>query len=397
MRTSALSSYLRGIAAMQRIQGQLDQTQQQISTGRRIVNASDDPIGAVNALAYRESRARLEQFDRNANSARSNLEFEETALSTTTNLLQRVRELTVQALNSTNSPEGRGQIGVELQERAEELMQVANQQDATGRFIFAGSRDGEIPVAREASGYVYRGDETERLISIGESRQIFDSNNGADVFFNIRNGNGTFRVLGNPANTGTGQLKETAVPDAAAYDLGEYRVRFVDAENYEVLDSANTVVAASPYEVGGAIDFRGISLVIEGEPAAGDEFQVEPSRNQSMFAAVERMAEALSERPGSVVGRAELHTTLTNGLQELDLALDNVSRVRTDVGVRLQAIDTQLDANGSMSLLADQSIAELEDLDYAEAISRLTQQSALLEATQRSFVQTQRLSLFSFL
>ena len=397
MRTSTLSTFLQGVRAMQRVQSDLSNTQLQVTTGRRILKASDDPLGAAATLGFRESLSRLAQFDRNANLAKTRLEYEETALSSVTNSLQRIRELTLQALNSTETPESRAQIGLEMSERVTELVQIANQKDGKGRYLFAGSIDGTEPVSVANDSFVYNGDDGKRLIQIGDARQIYDGDAGSDVFFNIKNGNGVFRVDADSANTGTGIVKTTAVLDPSQYDQAPYTVRFVAADTYEVLDSANAVVATGPFTSGEAIQFRGISVTIEGTAEAGDEFPVEPSGFQSVFETVSRMAEALDARPAGSVGNAQLITTLNNGLQELDLALDRVGSVRTEIGIRLNAIESQVDSNGGAALLTEQAISEIEDLDYAEALSRLSQQSAILEASQQSFVLTQRLSLFQFL
>ena len=397
MRVSTLSTFLDGVRAMQRVQGSLNDTQQQVATGRRLLRASDDPLGVAAAIRYRESLARLEQFDRNANSARTRLEYEETALGAVTNSLQRVRELALRGMNGTESPESRAQIGVEIGERLAELVQIANQQDGKGRYLFAGSLDGTQPVTSTASGFVYNGDEGQRLIQIGDARQIYDGDSGAAVFFNIRNGNGDFRVLADAANAGSGIVKSSNLVDPALYDQGQYTIRFADPATYDVLDASNTVIASGTYTDGQAIEFQGVSVTIEGAPAAADEFEVDPSRLQSMFESVNKMAEVLKSGAANTAARAQLNTTLNNGLQEIDSALDNVSEIRTEIGTRLNAIDSQLDSNGSVSLLNEKAISDLEDLDYAEALSRLTQQTASLEAAQQSFVLTQRLSLFNFI
>ena len=98
-----------------------------------------------------------------------------------------------------------------------------------------------------------------------------------------------------------------------------------------------------------------------------------------------------------MASRAALNSALNTGIQEIDLAIGNVSDVRTRIGGRLNAIEGQADSNSASSLLAQQAASELEDLDYAEALSRLSLQAIILEAAQQSFVVTQRLSLFQFL
>ena len=397
MRTSSLSTFLQGVRAMQRVQGELSNTQLQVSTGRRILKASDDPLGAAAAVGLRESLAQLQQFDRNANTARARLEYEETTLSSVTDVIQRVRELTLRALNGSETPESRNQIAIEMSERVTELVELANQKDAAGSYLFAGGADGTEPVSVTNGGILYNGDDGQRLVQIGESRQIYDGDAGSRVFFNIRDGNGIFRVDAGASNTGSAYINSYELLDGSAYDLSSYRIRFLGPNSYEILDGGNNVFATGTWDSGESISFRGVSVTVDGVPAAGDEFSLKPSRFQSVFESITKMAEFLADKPSGAPELADMRTTLNNGLLELDLALDRITGVRSEVGIRLNAIDTQVDSNGGAALLSQQAISEIEDLDYAEAISRLTQQTAILEASQQSFVLTQRLSLFQFL
>ncbi|MEM7613208.1 MAG: flagellar hook-associated protein 3, partial [Pseudomonadota bacterium] len=66
-------------------------------------------------------------------------------------------------------------------------------------------------------------------------------------------------------------------------------------------------------------------------------------------------------------------------------------------GARLNVAEAQVDTNSGVELVLRESLADIEDLDYAEAISALSQQATALEAAQQSFVRVQGLSLFNFL
>ena len=397
MRISTYGAYQKGFGLMQKLQAALSETHSQIATGRRIQRPSDDPISAARSVSFRESIARLEQYQRNGSTAQSRLEHEESALNSVTNVLQRVRELALRANNATEPDNSRKQIAIEMRQHLANLVQIANQKDGNGRFLFAGLQDGTAPVSNSATGFVYNGDQGQRLIQIGPTRQIYDGDSGDDVFFAIRNGNGAFRTSAAASNTGNGVLGIGSVTDPVLYDKGQYTVRFVDATNYEVLDASATVIATGGYQSGQSIAFQGIAFTIDGQPAAGDEFQVEPSRYQSMFQTVQNMIDTLDTKVASGVSQAVLNNGLNTSIQEIDLALGNVSNVRTQVGIRLNAIENQADSNSASSLLAQQAVSELEDLDYAEALSRLSMQATTLEATQKSFVITQQLSLFNFL
>ncbi len=397
MRVATSGSFLRGSRLMQDIQTQLDRTQNQIATGRRILTPSDDPIAAARAVGLRESVARLEQYQRNADVAQSRLGYEESALDAVVDAMQRVRELALRANNATADGDSRAHIAIELRQQLTELVQQANRKDGSGRYLFAGGKDSLPPVSGVSGGFVYNGDEGQRFQQIGETRSVADGDSGADVFFNIRNGNGTFRAQAGAANTGTGILGPSSVIDPSAYDQGQYTIRFVDPDNYEVLDSSATVVTTGSYESGQSIEFRGLGVQLDGAPAAADEFAVQPSRYQNVFQTVLNIVESLEQGATNADSRVDLSNALNLGIQEIDVALDNLSDIRTQVGVRLSVIETQSDANNAASVFTQTTISELEDLDYAEALSRLSIQATTLEAAQKSFTLTHQLSLFQFL
>jgi len=396
MRVSTSGAYASGLSAMQRLQAALDQTQRQISSGRRILAPSQDPLAASRALQIRESVGRLEQFDRNAGVANSRLAQEESSLGSVNNVLQRVRELALQANNATQSIESRRLIAVEMRQRLDQLVQIANQKDGNGNYLFSGNLDSTTPVTRTAATFTYNGDQAQRFIQIGEGRQVADGDSGAAVFFNIRNGNGNFVTAAQAGNVGSGVLGPGSVTDPIAWDQGQYTVRFVDPENYEVLDSAAAVIAAGTFEDGDSVAFRGIEFSVDGAPAAGDVFTVSPSRYQDVFSFIDELATALEQSGSGPAATASLGNSINAGLQNIDQAIGNILDVRVTVGSRLTAIESQIDSNGAFKLTHQETLASIEDLDYAEAISRLSLQATTLEAAQQSFIRTQSLSLFNY-
>ena len=397
MRVSTRSAYLNGLAAIQQLQVALDRTQRQISSGRRLLTPSDDPIAASRSLELRESLSRLQQFERNSTVVTNRLSQEESALAAVNNVLQRVRELALQGSNATQSTESRNLIAIEMREHLGNLEQLANQQDGSGGYLFAGNLESTKPVTRMGSAFTYNGDQGQRFIQIGEGRQVADSDPGSEVFFRIRNGNGVFSTAPSATNAGTGVLGAGSVTDPTLYDQDEYTVRFVDPDNYEVYDSGGGLVASGAYVSGDSIAFRGIEFTISGEPAAADEFIASPSRFQDVFSIVASLASALESGTNDPVSRAELANQVNAGLLSIDEALGHILDLRTQVGSRLAAIEGQADSNGSFTLAMQASLAEIEDLDYAEAISRLSAETTTLEAAQKSFVLTQQLSLFNLL
>jgi flagellar hook-associated protein 3 FlgL len=325
------------------------------------------------------------------------LQDEEVALQSVNNVLQRVRELALQANNATQSNETRGLIAVELREHLNQLVQLANQQDGQGRFLFSGNREETTPVTIGAGGFTYNGDQGQRETQIGEDRRIAIGDSGADIFFRIRAGNGAFQVTPAAGNSGTGVVTTSSVVNQTLYDQSPYTVRFIDSSNYEVLDSSNVVIGSGVHQPGNSIGFQGIEFSLNGLPAAGDEFAASPSPYQSMFQSVQNIIDSIASPVVDDASRAALNGEINRGLENVDQAIGNVLDFRTRVGSRLAAIENQSDSNDAFALTLQQTIGALEDLDYAEAISRLSFELTVLEASQQSFVRTQGLSLFNLL
>jgi len=396
MRVSTRGSYLNGLTAMQRLQAALDQTQRQISSGRRILKPSDDPIAASRSLELRESISRLSQFDRNAGIAMNRLAQEESALTSVNDVLQRVRELALQGNNATQSNESRGQIAVEMRQLLDNLVQLANQKDGNGSFMFAGNLEEVVPVTRTATGFQYNGDQGQRLIQVGESRQVADGDPGSDVFFRIRNGNGSFAVSPGGGNAGSGIIGDGSLLDPTQWVPDQYAVTFTTSDTWEARDSGGALVASGTWQDGENIRFRGIEFALSGMPAPGDQFAVRPSSYQDVFTTVERLAAALEADVRDDATRASLANSINASILDIDQAIGNVVDMRTRVGSRLSVIEKQVDTNGAFSLTLEETLAGIEDLDYAEALSRLSLEATTLEAAQQSFVRTQQLSLFNY-
>jgi flagellar hook-associated protein 3 FlgL len=116
-----------------------------------------------------------------------------------------------------------------------------------------------------------------------------------------------------------------------------------------------------------------------------------------MFATLDEIASALENSTDDAAGRAAVNNALASGLGNLDQAIGNVLEVQADVGTRLNRVETQQTINDEFNLQLETTLSDVQDLDYAEAISRLNLQLVALQAAQQTFVSTQRLTLFNYL
>jgi flagellin-like hook-associated protein FlgL len=146
-----------------------------------------------------------------------------------------------------------------------------------------------------------------------------------------------------------------------------------------------------------AFDY-GATVTITGAPASGDSFNVAPSANQDLFQTLNNLVTTLrTGASASAASVADYQAGINDALSNIDNALDNVLTVRTSVGARLKEVDNAQSSSEDLALQYSTTLAGLQDLDYAKAISDLSQQQVMLEAAQQSFLRITKLSLFDML
>jgi flagellar hook-associated protein 3 FlgL len=123
----------------------MGKTQEQLSSGKKISRPSDDPVVAMKGMTYRTNLTEVEQYKRNLSEAYNWMENSDAALDKATSVMQRIRELTVQASNGTLEESQKQMIGKEIIQLKEHLASVANTQVA-GKFIFNGNDTTTKPV-----------------------------------------------------------------------------------------------------------------------------------------------------------------------------------------------------------------------------------------------------------
>lgn len=118
--------------------------QNQLSTGRKINKASDDPVGISFSLRYRSEISSNEQYASNIDAAKSWLEYTDTMLSQSGDILQRVRELTVRAANETNPQQALDAIKTEIDQLKSQLVTIGNS-EFNGKYVFNGQLTDKAP------------------------------------------------------------------------------------------------------------------------------------------------------------------------------------------------------------------------------------------------------------
>lgn len=396
MRTSTMGSHLALTNQMLRQQSNIAKTQLQVSTNRRVLTPSDDPVAAGRILALENQISAYSQYERNTNAVQTRLSLEEQALADAGKVLLRVRDLTLQANSGALDDTSRSMIATELDERVKELQAIANRRGASGDYLFAGNSVDTQPFVRSAAGMVYAGDQATREVQVSPTQFVTDGHSGYDVFANIAQGNGTFTVDTDAANTGTGWIAPVSVT-TSAWTGGSFTVRFIDAANYEVLDASNVQIATGAYNSGDSIDFNGARVAITGAPAANDRFTIAQAGRQDVFKSLDDLAATVRLPTGTDAERAQFNNDITNALAQIDGSMDHLLNVRSELGARLNVIDNVTSSRLNLEVELQVAASNLRDVDMVEALSRLALEQTALTAAQKSFAQLSRLSLFDYL
>jgi flagellar hook-associated protein 3 FlgL len=385
------------ISALNTLEANLSQTQNQISTNLSFTTPSQNPVAAGAVTNYNQALLQSQQYGTNANSAQTQLSIEDTTLSQVQNALQSLRDLTLQANSGTVSSQGRAAIATQATQIQASLVSLANTQNGNGEYIFGGFVTQSPPFASSPTGATYSGDQGQRQVQIAAGQSVAVGDNGAAVFNQIKTGNGTFTATAGALNTGSGVLGASTVTNPAAYDGGTYAINITAPNAYEVRDSNNVLVTSGTYTNGQSIAFRGVQVTLNGQPAVGDTFSVAPSTNQSVFTTVQNLVSALQTGGSGTASQATLNNSLNTAINNIDQALAQTSNVRSSIGGRLNSITTQQSVASSQQIQLQSSISSLQSLDYASALTKLTEQNTTLSAAMQAYTLTQGLTLFKYL
>ncbi len=412
MRVSTLNLQVNAMTKMLNVQERVKKTIEEVSTGKRFSSPSDDPVASSKGNLIRHDNSTLDIYQQNNILAENFLAKTEDTLQQISHVLIRVDELQKQALNGILKESDKAIIANEVEQRLDELMGLANTKDNQGNYIFSGFKSGTQAYAKQNGIVSFQGDGGQRSVQIGSGIYVPTSCSGKEIFESVLSGNGTF-VTGDGVvdNTGTGIISSGCVQDKNAFIAENYSIRFVTNSSselaYEVTGStsgqlippppATSPADAPTYNSGDAINFNGISISITGLPEVGDDFSVAPSFQQNVFTSLENIITALRMPDVNSVEHAKYVNEMDRAACALDRGMDQIILSVTKVGTNSQVLESQKNINDDLKIYNEKSLSAIEDIDPAEAISRLSLEMNVLQTAQASFAKVMQLSLFNFI
>ena len=409
MRIVTAFAYDTAIANLQKRQQDLSETQTQLTSGKRVNRASDDPTAAARAERALASIARSDANKRALDASANVMGIAESALGDAVELIQSARETLIAAGNGSYSDGERKALAIKLREIRNQLLNVANRPDGGGGYVFGGQGASLPPFVDNITGVSFEAQGGELLASSSEKLNL--TVDGEQIFLKSKTGNGIFTtgpLVG--SNSGKAWITSGNVTDPSSLPYPSsgtsptYEIRFAgsgSSRTYDIVDTSTLpetpLSTGNGFTSGKAIQIPGLgmSVTISGEPANGDVFTLgESTTDQSVFKTLDDTIAALSQ--DNIQGAAVQQITNT-GITGLDSVLNNMQGARSAVGESLNRMDGIENRISALKLAAQQEKSTAEDLDLTEAISKFQGQQTGYQAAMQSYAAVQQLSLFNYI
>ena len=372
--------------------GELTDLQEQLATGKRLRRPSDAPVDVSNDLLLKTRLRELEQHKDNIEDSIGYMAITETAMESTNTLLQRVRELAIQASSDTMSATERMYTNKEVEQLTRQLVALVNTR-FKGDYVFNGQQTKIPPLVTEQSAAATLDDYSNfrmayfdaSTASVGDTVQLFEGLSGRPVT-DIIPGSFSLNIAGvtYSENTdftvdyeaGTITVQNPALlvdvtPGSANYDINQVRITF------DYLTRGRDVY-------GQVVSNRG---VIEREIESGitlpvnvgmDEMTIDPETGYSLFGTLIGLGQALVQ---------DDQANISDAIDRIDVVFKTVLGVQSKNGARVNRLQVTLERNENQQSLATELQSELEDAEIAETVSRfmLTQNvyNAALQAASK--------------
>jgi len=224
-----------------------DQSEQtallQLTTGKRVNVASDDPSAAAREVGISSQSGDCDQFLRSIASISAELQTADSALSSGVTALQQAISLGVEGANGTMSQQDRAALASEVQSISQQILGVANL-SYNGKYVFAGTADSQPPYVAAAGGIVYQGNDSVNQVEIEAGQSIAVNQPGSQLFSAA--GASVFQALSDLATT---LESDSSTTDDIANATNEVRAA------YDQLNSARTFYGSTLDQLNASQDF----------------------------------------------------------------------------------------------------------------------------------------------
>ncbi len=390
-------------------QSNVNQLNTEIATGQTMLDATTDPAAAGEAVGLASGINRLTYDAGNAQAATQQIQSGLSILQQVSTIITQLRQTALQGANAGSSTATSQALVSTAQSELQQLVQLANSQDANGRYIFAGTQTGTAPFAILPNGQVaFTGDAGTNVLEVAPTLTVPVSISGQNIFSNVPAGENGVSVTAAATNTGSAYAAAQSVTSASqltAEQLAgtQFEIAFSSVPdgtlNYTVtsgigspgsagFSASSTIVASGSYTAGTDLQFGGLNLSISGTPAAGDQFVVQPAGTSSLFQTVQGLISALASGSSS-------SQPIENAIVNLDNAQTNILSAQGALGSSLTQIQGVQAADNTESTNNQVQLTNLQSANLPQVLANYSESVTALQAAELAFSKIQNLSLFS--
>lgn len=440
MRVSTQEFYQSSLYSLLNQQSTLNNLSQQLSTGNALINPTNDPVGNAQVLDLNTKIANLGSYQQSNTYAQQGLSMSSSTLQSVGTLMNQVQQLAVQMNNATVNSNDLQNAVTTMQGNLQQLVQLANTQDANGTYIYGGSNAQTPPFQLQSDGTVqYMGDSSQKTLQIGPGLTTPVSQAGNAIFMNVPAGNGTFTVTASGSNylipatsgatatdvgnttLGPGSVLNQATADSQfVAGNAQYEVTISNTSSgltYTVSSGTGTVdstgwsassgtVVSGTYMPGQSINIPGtlggspfMTVSTNGQPVSGQtaQFTLAAAKPQSIFQTFSDLIAAFTGSSGSPSANTSRSQDISNALANLNQFQTTLLSTQAQIGSNIQQAQSvqSLNANLTQQFQTDQG--NIADVSYPQVITQFQESSTALQAAQKAFVQVQGLSLFNYI
>lgn len=392
-------------------QSSLEKLQENLTSGKKIVRASDDPTGAAIAERAIMRLARIETDQRALASQKSSIAQAESTLGDFNDALQNFRDLVVSAGNGSHTAQERRSIADQLTGLRNQILTLANRKDTNGMPLFSALGSAlqpfvgpqALPLDYTFAGLPGQTASTDVAIPFAlDGDQAFMMQPARDGVYNVTLGNVT--APSHVLTTSGVQLIDSSLVTGSPYTVTITGVDTTSVPGTTTVtwDVADTTGATGPFSgtktyastTNASIDvveIPGLSLSIKGAPSVGDVLKVDP--RPSIFSVLDDAIRDIGSATDGNAASQAVGQAITN----IDIGIGRVSAVRGQAGDLLNRADRISANQEKRSIQVEGDRSRAEDLDMTKGISDFQNQQTGFSAALQSYAQIQKLSLFNFL
>lgn len=414
LRMGSANMYDNAIRNIGARQTSLSNLQENLTSGKRVVRASDDPVAAAQAERAMTRIERIQTEQRALDVQRNAVAQAESSLGDAIGLVQEMRSLVVSAGNGSHTPTDRLTIANQIQSLRDQLLEVANRKDTNGLPLLGALGSALEPFLGASAPSGFAGLPGQSAGSVVSIPNMLDGDS-AFMFQTRRDGvyNASLNMASTtpPTNRALG-TDSVHVTDLAQITGDKYTIEFTtvvptvpadgtttatytitnDSTGNPVTPPPSPVIfpSAKPASIAVA-GIPGLSFNIQGTPVNGDSITLTPSA--SLFSVIDSAIQGIGSAPDSNAASQAVGQALAN----MDRGMERLQTVRGYAGELLNRADriTGDQEIRAIQLEADRSRAE--DLDMIQGISDFQNQQTGYQAALQSYAMVQKLSLFNYL